>query len=197
MCGRYYIDEETVIEINNLLEMLEEGLNIDIKHGEIYPTNKVPILIGKNNRIQPMLSTWGFPNFQNKGVIINARSETAFEKPMFRNSLLTGRCLIPASGFFEWNRNKEKYYFTSKDQHTFYFCGLYNMFEEDSRFVILTTSPNNSIAGIHHRMPLILPKVYYEDWLFKDAVTSTLLKETPVLLNRKTDYEQQELNFNL
>lgn len=191
MCGRYYIDDETAREIEKLVQNIDKN----IRTGEIFPTNQVPILANNNNDIQSMLYKWGFPNFRNKGVIINARSETAFEKPMFRKSLIERRCLIPASGFFEWNSEKEKYYFTSQSEHTFYFCGLYNTFENENRFVILTTSPNNSISDIHDRMPLILPKSRYDDWLYNDAATQILLKETPILLNRSTEYEQQSFQL--
>lgn len=187
MCGRYYIDDETAREI----EKLVQNINKQIRTGEIYPTNQVPILV--NSSI--VISTWGFPYFKNKSVIINARSETAFEKQMFRKSLLERRCLIPATGFFEWNKLKEKYYFTSKEDHTFFFCGIYNTFDKENRFVILTTTPNNSIEDIHNRMPLILPKSKYDDWLFNDAATQILLKETPIFLNRFTDYEQQSFSF--
>lgn len=191
MCGRYFIDDETVKEI----EKLVHDIDYNIRIGEIYPTNQVPIFTN-NNSSKCILSTWGFPNFHNKdnkGVIINARSETAFEKPMFKQSLIDRRCLIPASGFFEWNSEKEKYYFTSKEAHTFYFCGLYNTFENENRFVILTTSPNISISDIHDRMPLILPKSKCDDWLYNNAATQLLLKETPILLDRSSDYEQQTL----
>lgn len=192
MCGRYYIDDDTAKEIEKLVSAIDQKL---VKRGEIYPTNKVPIIITNHDVVQPIISTWGFPNFKNKGVIINARSETAFEKQMFRSSLLNRRCLIPASGFYEWNKEKEKYYFTSNEHSTLYFCGLYNTFEEENKFVILTVPANKSMADIHHRMPLILSPDLYKEWLSKDASTQSLLKESSLLLNRTSDYVQQRLDF--
>lgn len=192
MCGRYYVDDDTAKEIERLVNAIDQKL---VKHGEIYPTNQVPIVISNQDTIQPIISTWGYPNFKNKGLIINARSETAIEKPMFRNSLLSRRCLIPASGFFEWNTHKEKFYFTSESQHTIYFCGLYNTFDEENKFVILTTAANPSMEDIHDRMPLILPPTLHGEWLINATSTQALLKEPSLMLNRSSDYEQQRLEF--
>jgi putative SOS response-associated peptidase YedK len=192
MCGRYYVDDDTAKEIERLVNAIDQKL---VKHGEIYPTNQVPIVISNQDAVQPIISTWGYPNFKNKGLIINARSETAIEKPMFRNSLLNRRCLIPASGFFEWNTQKEKFYFTSESQPTIYFCGVYNTFDEENKFVILTTAANPSMKDIHDRMPLILPPTLHNEWLNNGTSTQTLLKEPSLMLKRTSDYEQQRLEF--
>lgn len=102
MCGRYYIDDETSREIEKIIKDIDSrNSNKNYKTGEIIPTNTVPILVSQQESITPNLCIWGFPNFKNKGVIINARSETAFEKKTFRESLLSRRCIIPANGFYE------------------------------------------------------------------------------------------------
>ncbi len=198
MCGRYYVDDETSREIKKIVEELDKKLgntSTKAKTGEIFPTNDAPILVAKGNKIEPDVLKWGFPNFKNKGVIINARSETAFEKPMFRTSLTSRRCIIPANGFYEWNANKDKIYFTPQTESIMYMAGIYNLYETEARFVILTTSANSSIEDVHDRMPLLLTENQIEEWVFDDMKTSTILKQTPYLLNRKSDFEQQTLNL--
>ena len=73
--------------------------NASVNTGEIYPTNNVPVLVPDGGI---MVMRWGFSRFDGKGVIINARSETAASKPIFARPMVVGRCLVPASWYFEW-----------------------------------------------------------------------------------------------
>lgn len=101
MCGRYslFTDEENqeILRIVRSLDARYPGNTM--KQGEIYPTNTAPIICRQDDKVIPELSIWGFPRFGAKGSIINARSETADERPMFRKSLHTRRCVIPSTGF--------------------------------------------------------------------------------------------------
>ena len=88
---------------------------------------------------------WGYPRFQGKsGSIINARSETAGERPMFRRSLAERRCVIPTTGFFEWGPGegggKRKYRFNRPGTRALYLAGLWNEFAGEEKCVILTTA---------------------------------------------------------
>ncbi len=83
----------------------------DVKSGEIFPTNTAPVLIEQNSTVTPVPVQMGFSNFRNKGVIINARAETAEEKKTFKDSLLNRKCVIPSTGFYEWDKSKQKYLF--------------------------------------------------------------------------------------
>ena len=114
MCGRYYIPEPD--DDDGFKEILEHIKKVygdtpvrsEIKRGEIFPTNIVPIVTEN----EPVLMKWGFKRFDGKGQIINARLETASEKPMFRKSYAASRCLIPAGHYFEWRKDgghKTKY----------------------------------------------------------------------------------------
>ncbi len=113
--------------------------------------------------------TWGFPKWQGKGVIINARSETALEKKMFRLPLLQKRCVAPSAGFFEWRQEdgkKQKYLFRLPKTKQLYLAGLYNTFEQMPAYAILTTAANPSVAAYHDRMPLVLEAAQIHAWLF-------------------------------
>ena len=86
MCGRYVIfDEGEIEEINKIVRevgMKFDGTGLTMKTGEIYPTNNAPILTMQGNKLTIDLMKWGFPKWDGKGVIINAKSETAAEKRM-------------------------------------------------------------------------------------------------------------------
>jgi putative SOS response-associated peptidase YedK len=111
---------------------------------------------------------WGFIGYNGRP-IINARSETALEKPMFRQSMIERRCLIPASGYYEWQKSgakKTKCRFHLPDG-PIYYAGCYRQ-EKNSQlgnFVILTRQAVRGIELIHGRMPVIIPKQHMETWL--------------------------------
>lgn len=182
MCGRYYID--TNLDSEALSKILADvGRNYGnsaaharMKTGEIFPTNTVPIVSYEGVR----LMKWGYSGYKNR--VINARSETAFEKPMFRKSLLHRRCLVPASGYYEWQRtgsgakSKQKYAFYSPGD-LLYMAGLWR--EEQGEdlpvFVILTREASASIASIHDRMPLILASDACSEWIRPDADAGSVM----------------------
>ncbi len=187
MCGRYemFINPENreMMRIVNAIEYKYGAVN-NMRTGEIFPTNIVPILSRDSSNITPELSIWGFPKFHSKGVIINSRSETAIEKPTFRKSLLERRCVIPSTGFYEWKQDasKQKYRFNLPESENLYMAGIWNEFKDEKRFVILTTAANNSMVDIHNRMPIVLQKEKIEDWIIDtDYAIMLLNKEQPVL----------------
>jgi putative SOS response-associated peptidase YedK len=106
-------------------------------------------------------------------MMINARSETVATKPAFRESLTSRRCLIPADGFYEWQRTgkpKQPYCFEVNDGELFAFAGLWTRWKDPSgQWVkscsILTTTPNAVTSSVHDRMPVILDRDNYDLWL--------------------------------
>ena len=194
MCGRYYVDDETARAIEKLVHELGGKLR-NIPRGDIHPTQEAPVMMARNQEISVELCPWGFRNFQNKGVVFNARSETALEKRMFKESIQKRRCIIPAAAFYEWNKAKEKFTFRRIDGEILYLAGFYNQYDGENHFVILTTEPNESVEGVHNRMPLILEKQQIEDWLFDDGTMEFILHQIPIQLQRNTEYEQQTLDF--
>lgn len=165
MCGRYFIDEENTDLHRMVMNIRSKSPDTDIKTGEIFPTDTAPVLLGKQSPPISAAAVWGFPSFKGKGVIINARAETAPEKPMFRKNLFSGRCIVPVSYFFEWSDKKEKYRFQLPDTGIMFLAGLCGVFEGQSRYVILTTAANSSMSPFHDRMPLILTGNSPYGWL--------------------------------
>ncbi|HNQ37491.1 MAG TPA: SOS response-associated peptidase [Prolixibacteraceae bacterium] len=144
----------------------------------------MPVVHGGKER-QITLLQWGLvPSWirdpeqaaEIRGKTLNARSESAFEKPSFRKSLATRRCLVPADGFFEWQSvgtQKIPWFITLSGKEVFSFGGLWDIWEYPERetlhtFSILTTDANPLMAEIHNtkkRMPLILPEGSEGAWL--------------------------------
>jgi putative SOS response-associated peptidase YedK len=104
--------------------------------------------------------------------LINARAETAADKPSFRSAFRQRRCLIPADGFYEWQKagaKKQPYFIGMADGKPFAFAGLWDHWEGDGQVIesctILTTSANEAVRPLHERMPVILPPEHYDQWL--------------------------------
>jgi putative SOS response-associated peptidase YedK len=180
MCGRYAVfTEEENEELREIINDINERYKDDahkMKTGEIFPTNVVPVITGNfENKRTANLFKWGFTNYrQPSRAIINARCETLQENPTFRKLLTNGRCLVPASGFYEWkataNQHKDKYFIHSDCNKLIYFAGLYNNFIDKSgipftSFVIITTEANNQMSQIHTRMPVILSGAEAAAWI--------------------------------
>lgn len=186
MCGRYLFTYDDVDEIRVIADKIIRKYGEDslMKTGEIYPTNKAPILIKEEDTLEPNLVTWGFLNYNNRGVIINARAETAIDKPTFRESLLFRRCIIPSTGFYEWNQKgeKHKYLFHMKDSKMLYMAGFYNEIRGEKRFVILTTNANDSVKAIHHRMPVVVEHDQINQWIYSNDRMKVILNQTPPML---------------
>jgi putative SOS response-associated peptidase YedK len=186
MCGRYNFTVEQSEEVMEILEKLNAKFQgKEYKTGEIYPTNLAPILVEEKEEVIPTLSNWGFPKYDEKGVIINARAESAFEKKTFRDSLLNRRCIIPSTGFYEWDGNKRKFMFRLEGTNALYMAGLYMYYRDEMRYVVLTTDANDSMKDVHNRMPLVIPKKEIKTWIMDDSATNELLHRVPPMLIRE------------
>jgi putative SOS response-associated peptidase YedK len=157
MCGRF-------TQTKSREEVLEELGGIELPplflgRYNIAPTQKVAV-IRSDNPARAVESIWGFVNPRSGAPIINARSETLTERPMFQDLLPENRCLIPADGFYEW-KGRQPYYFQLPDKALFAFAGLWR----DGRCVIITRAADANMQGIHDRMPVILPRSHWNLWL--------------------------------
>ena len=187
MCGRYEVSIDSD-ELDRILQQVNQNLSEPVKTGEIFPTNAAPVLIPQDGTLTPAAAKWGFPGFRGKGVIINARAETAEMKKTFRDSLMERRCLVPASGFYEWDRDKQKYLFKLRNSPVIYMAGLFQQLQNGRYFTILTTAANASVAGIHDRMPLILPENQAKSWVLDLNEAMELLHREPPMLEKTPVY---------
>lgn len=181
MCGRYQFTAEQSAEILRIIREVELRCGHGHWHpGEIYPSAKAPVLLNSAGETTADLMRWGykFPS----GLVINARAETAMEKPLFRDSVIYRRCVIPSTGFFEWDVTKRKYLFTLPGEKLLYMAGLYNKRDGENCYCILTTAANESMRPIHDRMPLVLTTDQYQEWLEDNDASASILTMIPPIL---------------
>jgi putative SOS response-associated peptidase YedK len=175
MCGRYFL----LTDLSVILERFNVGESslAALPTGDLVPGQTVPAVLGDGqNRLA--LLRWGLiPSWAKDPSIgrrlFNARAETLAEKPSFKNAFKNHRCLIPASGFYEWTGEKGKKQairFGLRSGEPFAFAGLYETWhppagEAIRACTIVTTEPNGLIAPFHDRMPVILPQTAGRLWL--------------------------------
>ncbi len=177
MCGRYSFAPD--------LKIVNEHYEITVKDGELQPnyncapTQLLPII---TNKLPTQISffSWGLVPFWAKdktpgSKLINARGETISEKASFRNAFRRRRCLVLADAFYEWkkipgSKSKIPYRIFLPDRQLFSMAGIWETWkspegEAFNSFSVITTTPNELMAEIHNRMPVILPKSSEEVWL--------------------------------
>ena len=155
--------------------------------GEIRPTNVVPVIApGKNGKKAAFPMKWGF-QIPKRSLIVNARTETAAEKPTFKEAWEKHRCIIPASWYYEWEhfpmptgktKVGRKYLIQPAGASITYLCGLYRFEDELPVFTILTREPDEELRQIHDRMPLILPGDRIDRWINVSSDPKELLSST-------------------
>lgn len=188
MCGRYVFvaTKDELVERCAVKRQLELDFHANYN---VAPTQTMPIVRadGEQNALVPM--RWGLIPFWAKDAqiaykTINARAEGVEDKPSYRHSFRTKRCLVPASGFYEWQRQgstKQPFYISLKDAPLFAFAGLSASWHDPQAdkdvetYTIITTTPNALMAPIHDRMPVILQRQHEEAWLNPELQDPTLL----------------------
>jgi len=156
-----------------------EGINDSIILN-FAPTQTIPV-VRMNTRLEGpkelFSATWGFTIGSN--TVINSRVERLEATKTYQRALRQNRCLIPATGFYEWktvDTKKIPYYFKTTDQEIYSFAGLYQEKAENKLgTTILTTTPNSLVRQIHDRMPVLLRQGDEEVWLDRQASTKELL----------------------
>ena len=159
--------------------------------GEIRPSNHAPVLLDGAGGPVTKLMKWGY--LLPGTLVINARAETAQEKPLFLESVRSRRCLIPSTGFYEWDSQKRKYLFTLPGEGILYMAGLYDRRGNEDCYCILTTAPNESMRPVHDRMPLILTGDQQRRWLADDTAAGEILAAQPPELVRASAEAQISL----
>jgi putative SOS response-associated peptidase YedK len=187
MCGRFAqrSDPKRLAREFQVKEMPE----IEPRYN-IAPTQDILSIRQVESDREAVFFKWGLVPVWAKDVsigakLINARSETVTEKPSFREAFKKRRCIIPADGFYEWQRTngkKQPFFFQMRDESPLGFAGLWERWEGTGReainsCTILTTEANEVLRPVHDRMPVILHPEDYELWLDSDVRKLDLVKE--------------------
>lgn len=178
MCGRYNLitDAVALVDFFDIENDLFEGYELRPRYN-IAPGQDVPIIRDAGNRRELAAARWGLvPHWSReekpKYSTINARAETVADKPTYRDAFKRKRCLIPATGFYEWKQldgGKVPYHIRLPDGGLFAFAGLWEHWEKEGAGFdscsIIVTEANEIMRPIHDRMPVILNPAQYNTWL--------------------------------
>lgn len=185
MCGRYSLFQP-LDSLAIILELEAPDFELPPRYNAA-PSQQLPIITDEDPT-HLHLHRWGLipswakdPKIGHK--LINARSETAPEKPSFRSAFKRRRCLVPINGFYEWQKTphgKVPQHITHAEEEVMTLAGLWEVWHDAEEkewrsFTILTTSPNEIMAPIHDRMPVILAPEDRKTWLDPDADPEDLL----------------------
>ena len=188
MCSRFHLTAGG----GKLLEQIPGGCGVQT--GEAHPGDRIPVFMetGKGAEIRTMI--WGFRMEEKKTLIFQARSESVEEKSLFRAAFSGFRCAVPASWFYEWNRQREKAKFEGNAPgKLLWLAGIWRMEEDGPHAVILTAEAAGSVRTVHDRMPLILKETELKAWCTDRDHARMLLKKTPPDLKKIMEYEQLSL----
>ena len=125
MCGRYYIDEETAMELEKLVKDIDKKLKPQYYKEDIVPSATAPVIIGQNQEMLVKLLSWGFQSYDNKRLLINARAETLDQKRTFKECLYARRCAVVSAGFYEWDKSRNKFTFTQEQSKLMLMADIY------------------------------------------------------------------------
>ena len=196
MCGRYVlIDGKIFFAVSAQLQTWRnQGKVFEVlPKYDARPTNLMPVVAQRENQYGVDLMRWGLvPHWSKDGKTefstFNAKAETLHTSRLYAPYFKSARCLVPADGFFEWKRysveketrsgsksveQKQKMFISMKDRAPFMMAGLFSVWkkpdgEEFPTYTIITTEPNELIAEIHNRMPVIVDPKHYEVWLDRE-----------------------------
>jgi putative SOS response-associated peptidase YedK len=185
MCGRYSL--VCIDDLGNRFRVHNPMIGTRSKFN-VAPGNEMPVIV-RGEKDEIALMSWGLVppaagDLKTARRLINARAESLMERSSFRPLLENGRCLVPASGFYEWKREGNRripFHFTLQESPLFAFAGLYSVTENTEggspgTYTIITCRPNSLVVPVHHRMPAILSREDEERWLSGDPLSPGELK---------------------
>ena len=177
MCGRFFLIEDATA----IKQSFNAVGDIDfLPRYNMAPSQNLPVIFYKDTVRHLQLMRWGLIPYWSKDSrlkysTINARAETVDQKPVYRQPFKRSRCLVPASGFFEWQKRDsgKQPYLIKKSSGLMAFAGLWDHWEGGGEsinsFSIIVTDANSKVRPIHDRMPVILDNKNYADWLNPDS----------------------------
>jgi len=187
MCGRFTLGfqpEELVktFAAEQISEPVPPSYNIA-------PTDNANIISSNAGLVSCSKMSWGF-DLKGSAKVFNARLETLLEKWRFKKSAQSMRCLVPATGWYEWTKaddgGKDPHYFSSSKTELLALGGLYEIAADGPRFTIITRPATEKLQHIHKRMPLVLPKKAWDLWLNPDE---TNVADTDFIHNATEEFE--------
>ena len=201
MCGRYSTGKVSKDKFEEVLgtELDEVPSSFNLSPGRDNPT-----IVGGEDGVVSARMRWGFaPRWSRDPATmassINARSETMAEKPFFRDSFRSRRCLVPADGWYEWltdGRRKTPYFIHLPDEEYFAFAGLWDRCDgrggaSFSSYAVVTMEAAESVRLIHHRMPVVLPEGCWSAWLDSSSSPADL---SAILKIGQTNFESRTVS---
>ena len=175
MCGKYHIsmEDENLVFREAIAELMLEHPGMDIRTGDILPGQIAPVYTARG--LVPL--RFGYKPSYMKRLLINARSETAHESPMFGPLLRRSRVLVPARAFYEWSPAKQAFLFGRPGGGLIYMAGLAFPGSPLGSFVILTRDAAGAPARVHPRMPVMFDSPELQSaWLRQDSLAPYLLR---------------------
>ena len=192
MCGRFVLETPLKATAEIFYAQMAESL-VTVPNFNICPSENISVLVSNSGKRKLGQMRWGFVPHWCKSVadgplLFNARAETLAEKPAFRDACRKRRCLIPADGFYEWEKkvgSKSKpFYVRRSDRQQMIFAGIWQ-FSGDSEdriptCTIITVPASEQISGIHNRMPLLIDPSDWAGWLGeRQGIKAAKLMKTP------------------
>lgn len=176
MCGRF-VNTNKVEDLDvffNIENSLENHISLPISYN-ISPSQYSPVVIEDNKQKKIEMMYWGLIPSWSKDKkfstnMINARFESIKIKPSFKNLIHTNRCIVIASGYYEWTRlgNKKQPYYITNEKNLLPIAGLWTKWNDISSFTIITKDADSNLSSIHHRMPLVVRDRAINTYLNRD-----------------------------
>ena len=195
MCGRFVLETQLKETAENINAQLAKNL-VTVPNYNICPSENVSVVVSNFEQRRLGQMRWGFiphwyKSMTDGPLLFNARAETLAQKPAFRDAFAKRRCLVPADGFYEWQKfvgSKSKpFYVKRSDRQQMLFAGIWQFWgDRETRTptcTILTVPASEQISEIHHRMPLLIERADWALWLGERGVGAAKLMKTPSDVN--------------
>ena len=185
MCGRFALDYPATVLSNwyNAISIPEL-----LPSYNVAPMTNILVIREVTNKREGSLMRWGFAPYWSDDskklpLLINAKAETIASKPIFKNAFRKQRCIIPASGFYEWQlladkKHKQPYYISTNDGCPISFAGIWERATINDEVIescaIITTESNALVSSIHDRMPVIISHEFFDTWLNPAELTQDI-----------------------